>query len=225
MNFKTGIGLLFFHISLISGQKLCAQTTVGPRPFPPGVYMSFEAIENRRPDFDCTLDVSTRSTQEIYLMPGHFHLIHKIDNCLTNKQFKKMVAYSSAGKIYFRGAFIDQEYGFFGSSATGKYLPFFYPNGMSTEQEAMLSAVALVGGLIPLLLAYPIVSALGENGNANTNVPIYFFDLENKQTYPLNNTTFMSLMRLYPDLLAEYEALDKKDIKIETYLDFLERMN
>lgn len=221
MMLRSALVLLF----LVSGRfAVKAQTSHPAQAFPPGVYMSFEAVEKRRPDFDCTLDVITRSQPEINLTPGHFHVIRRIDNCLTKAQVKKMVAYSSAGKIYFRGAFIDQEFGFFGSSYSGKYLPFYYPNGMSTEQEAMLAAVGLFGGLIPMLLAYPVVSAIKEPGNNTSDVPIYFFDLEHKQTYPLNNTTFMSILRLYPDLLAEYEAMDKTDIKIETYFDFMQRM-
>lgn len=218
--------LLWLTLSLVCClTSVKAQVNQHGKAFPPGVYMTFEAVENRRPDFDCTLDVITRDQAEINLNPGHFHLVRRIDQCLTKAQVKKMVAYSSAGKIYFRGAFIDQEFGFFGSSYSGKYLPFLYPNGMSAEQEAMLAAVGLVGGLLPLLLAYPVVSAINETGNNTSDVPVYFFDLENKQTYPLNNTTFMSILRLYPNLLAEYEAMDKTDIKIETYFDFMQRMN
>lgn len=198
---------------------------VAAQGFPAGVYMSFEAVEKRQPDIKCELEVLTRSRSEINFTPGHFHVLRMVDKCLSNKQFKKLVAYSTGERIYFRGAFIDQEYGFFGSSATGKYLPFFYPHGVSSEHDALLFAVALGGGIIPAIIAYSVVLALEEPGNASADVPVYFFDLENKQTYPLNNTTFLSLLRLYPDLLTEYESMDKTEMKIETYFNFMQRMN
>jgi len=219
------ISLSLLFCSILSGQSLLGQTSQHGQPFPRGVYMSFEAVDKRKPDFDCTLDVITRTRMEHNSRPGHLFRIERTDNCLTYKQAQKMVAYSSGERIYFRGSFIDQEYGFFESSYTGKYLPFFYTQGAPSDQDAILFAIALGGGLIPALIALAVVESIKEPGNAAENLPIYFFDLENKQTYPLNNMTFNALLRLYPELKAEYEAMDKTDIKVETYLDFLQRMH
>lgn len=216
--------ITFFYLSVFEGK---AQTTEQGQSFPAGIYMTFEAVDQRKPDFVCVLDFVIRSEYEQNSRPGHLYRVERIDNCITNRQLSKMIAYSSGEQIYFQGKFIDQELGFFSSKHTGKYLPFYYPKGMTAQQNAMIFGLglALGGGIIPFVIAKSVVLSLNEPGNAATDLPVYFFDLENRQTYPLNNKTFMSLLGLYPDLLQEYEHMDKDEITLEHYFDFLQRMN
>jgi|GEM_PF-4886012 len=200
--------------------QLRAQSAKHGQPFPAGVYLTYDAVNQRKPDLKCELDVSTRSTVQLNNFGGHFHDLHQVDKCLSYRQFKKLVAYSDGETIYFRGAFIDQESGFFGSKNTGKYLPFYHYLQPQTQ-----GIIVITGGVLSSILITAALNALIEVGNNESQLPVHFLDMETLQTYPLNNTTLLSLLRQYPDLLAEYEDADKSTFTLDDYFAYLQRMN
>jgi len=219
---KTSIQCLASCLFFVLGSsfQLRAQTVRYGQPFPAGVYMTYEAVNQRQPEFKCELDVSTRSEVQLNNFGGHFHDLHQVDKCLTYRQFKKLVAYSDGESMYFRGSFIDQESGFFKSKNTGKYLPFYHYLQPQTQ-----GIIVITGGVLSSILITAALNALLEVDNNESQLPVYFLDMETWQTYPLNNTTFLSLLRQYPDLLAEYEDADKSTFTLDDYFAFMQRMN